>query len=152
MAKRSLDKTARCGGLPCGQEQSQVLPRDAYYVLVVDDDSVFREFVRGVLRRHGFNVLTTSSGAMGLEILDSVRGDIRVVLLDYTMPGFAGAETLQYVRETTPAVKVVPLAPFIPQRITSSAGNGTDGDTENSVYTKELIETIDLLAAAATAA
>jgi DNA-binding NarL/FixJ family response regulator len=89
---------------------------------------------------------------MGLEILDSVRGDIRVVLLDYTMPGFAGAETLQYVRETTPAVKVVPLAPFIPQRITSSAGNGTDGDTENSVYTKELIETIDLLAAAATAA
>ena len=89
---------------------------------------------------------------MGLEILDSVRADIRVVLLDYTMPGFVGAETLQYVREMTPAVKVVPLAPFIPQRIASSAGNGADGDTEEPVYTKELIETIDLLAASTMAA
>ena len=64
-------------------------------ILAIDDDQKFLEAMKALLTDGGFNVLTSSSGPKGLDTLQHTGRDIKVVLLDFDMPGFNGAETLQ---------------------------------------------------------
>lgn len=78
-------------------------------VLAIDDDPTFLHTVSSVLRKHGFNVLTSTTGTKALTMLRYGSQDVRVVLLDYNMPQLNGAETLAYVRKLCPKVKVIAL-------------------------------------------
>jgi len=73
-------------------------------VLVVDDEEGVRESLRFLLDRH-FRVRTVSSGEAALRALREEPVD--VVLLDLTMPGLGGVETLAKIREVDDAVEVV---------------------------------------------
>jgi FixJ family two-component response regulator len=73
-------------------------------VLVVDDEEGVRESLRFLLDRH-FRVRTVSSGESALRALREEPVD--VVLLDLTMPGLGGVETLAKIRELDDAVEVV---------------------------------------------
>jgi FixJ family two-component response regulator len=73
-------------------------------VLVVDDEEGVRESLRFLLDRH-FRVRTVSSGESALRALREEPVD--VVLLDLTMPGLGGVETLAKIREVDDAVEVV---------------------------------------------
>jgi FixJ family two-component response regulator len=73
-------------------------------VLVVDDEEGVRESLRFLLDRH-FRVRTVSSGESALSALREEPVD--VVLLDLTMPGLGGVETLAKIREVDDAVEVV---------------------------------------------
>ena len=120
--------------------------RSSFFVLVIDDDFIFREFVRGVLRKHGFDVLTAATGPVGLDLLNFAGRDIRIVLLDYNMPGFNGAETLQQVRRQNPSIKVVAVTVFKPQEVAQSYREGVDGYIEKPIEARELIRMLDALA------
>ena len=63
-------------------------------ILAIDDDQQFLDAMKTLLTDAGFNVLTSSSGPKGLDTLNYAARDIKVVLLDYHMPKFNGAETL----------------------------------------------------------
>ena len=78
-------------------------------ILVIDDDPIVLETVKSLLGKRGFNVLTSSSGPKGLETLRYAAGDIRVVVLDYSMPQLNGGETLNFVRQLSPNAKVIGL-------------------------------------------
>jgi DNA-binding response OmpR family regulator len=73
-------------------------------VLVVEDDRDIREVVRRYLERAGFAVLTTSSGAEGLRLLDDAAVDL--VVLDLGLPDLDGTEVLRQARQgrRTPVV------------------------------------------------
>ena len=73
-------------------------------VLVVDDEPGVRESLRFLLDS-SYRVLTVSSGEEALETLRAEAVD--VVLLDLTMPGIGGVETLAKIREIDEAVEVV---------------------------------------------
>ncbi len=73
-------------------------------VLVVDDEPGVRESLRFLLNP-SYLVLTVSSGEEALETLRAETVD--VVLLDLTMPGIGGVETLAKIREIDDAVEVV---------------------------------------------
>jgi FixJ family two-component response regulator len=73
-------------------------------VLVVDDEPGVRESLRFLLNP-GYRVLTVSSGEEALETLRAEA--VEVVLLDLTMPGIGGVETLAKIREIDEAVEVV---------------------------------------------
>jgi DNA-binding response OmpR family regulator len=73
-------------------------------VLVVDDEPGVRESLRFLLNP-SYRVLTVSSGEEALETLRAETVD--VVLLDLTMPGIGGVETLAKIREIDDAVEVV---------------------------------------------
>jgi CheY-like chemotaxis protein len=71
-------------------------------VLVVDDDTDFREAVRLLLEAKGMGVLEAGDGAAAIAILDDAgaRGEpVELVLLDYWMPGMAAAECARALRE-----------------------------------------------------
>jgi PAS domain S-box-containing protein len=76
-------------------------------VLVVDDEDALRNVARRLLEREGFQVRTASSGSEALRMFRARSGEIGVVLLDLTMPGMDGAETLRELRLVQPGVRVV---------------------------------------------
>ncbi len=76
-------------------------------VLVVDDESSVRQVARDMLTHFGFNVVVAASGQEGLEILKKRSGEIRLVLLDLSMPRMGGEETLRRIYELWPQLPVL---------------------------------------------
>lgn len=65
-------------------------------VLVVDDEPGIGNILRIKLRLHGYEVITTTSGAEAIEIIRKQEPDI--VLLDILMPDVTGMDVLNRVR------------------------------------------------------
>jgi CheY-like chemotaxis protein len=74
-------------------------------LLVVDDDTVFREELSTLLTDWGHQVESVNSAAKALEALEIAEFD--VVLSDVRMPRMNGIELLRQVRERWPRVYVV---------------------------------------------
>ena len=68
----------------------------ASLILVVEDESKLRDFVRGYLEREGHQVLTTPSGAEAITLAREHRPDL--VLLDLRLPDVPGEEVAREIR------------------------------------------------------
>ena len=76
-------------------------------VLVVDDNPMNLNVIKGLLKATRMFVTTASSGE---ECLEKIKfGSFNVVLLDHMMPGKDGIETLARIRETNPDLPVYAL-------------------------------------------
>ena len=82
------------------------------YILVVDDDSDFREGLRAALEMKGYQVEEAGNGKEALEQIE--RKPPLLVLLDLQMPVMNGRELLQKLRATadTKDVPVVIISGF----------------------------------------
>ena len=80
--------------------------------LVVDDEQPVRDVVARMLRRLGFETLSAENGAEAIEVLEAHPGEIRVILLDMTMPVMSGREALVELRKIDPNVPVVMSSGF----------------------------------------
>jgi len=76
-------------------------------VLVVDDEEGIRDFARLTLERAGFRVIAAVDGLAGLDAFHEHREELRLVLLDLTMPRMGGEEALREMRALRPDVPVV---------------------------------------------
>ncbi len=76
-------------------------------VLIVDDDADIRGLLREVLERASHTVIEAGDGREGLRLFHAEQPDL--VILDVSMPGFDGWQTLERVRELS-AVPVVMLS------------------------------------------
>lgn len=69
-------------------------------ILLVDDEPQVTDALKRALRREPYEILTATSGAAGLELLESHKVD--VVISDEQMPGMSGSEFLSAVRKKFP--------------------------------------------------
>jgi CheY-like chemotaxis protein len=76
-------------------------------VLVVDDEEIVRELATAVLERRGYEVLTAATGAAAVEWAREQSGRISLAVLDLSMPGMSGHETLARLRAVQPGLKVI---------------------------------------------
>ena len=76
-------------------------------ILVVDDEETVRTLTQRALERSGFKVLTAADGRHGLDLYDQNKDAVDAILLDMTMPGLGGEETLSEVRKRTPDLPVI---------------------------------------------
>jgi len=76
-------------------------------VLVIDDEEIVRSTASQALRHLGYAVVTASDGAEGIEVFRALQDRIAVVLLDMTMPGMSGEDTLRELQAIRPDVPVV---------------------------------------------
>jgi two-component system, cell cycle sensor histidine kinase and response regulator CckA len=77
-------------------------------VLLVDDEPMVRNMAELMLKRKlGYEVVTAGDGYEAVEIFRARRKEIRLVLLDLTMPGMNGWETLTALRALRPEIPVV---------------------------------------------
>ena len=90
-------------------------------VLIVDDQPVFRDLARLVLRTtEGFSsVGEVSSGEEALEIIDEAKPQL--VLVDVRMPGMGGIETAQRIRDAHPEALIVLISIEDPDDLPSTA-------------------------------
>ena len=131
---------------PLGREERDSKPSSPRppecTVLAIDDDPAFVQILRTVLREEGFNVLTSTSGPKGLDMLRYAPRDIRVVLLDYNMPQLNGAETLRYLRELSPNVRVIAVTGVDINLLPESFRDGVDRFMRKPFQTRDLIDAI----------
>ncbi len=78
---------------------------DPIKVLVVDDDDRFRSNSIRLLQARGFQAGGASDGTTCLTML--AQGGYDVVVLDQSMPGLSGVETLRAIREYKLAAEVI---------------------------------------------
>ncbi|PIE69525.1 MAG: hypothetical protein CSA21_02025 [Deltaproteobacteria bacterium] len=76
-------------------------------LLLVDDEEAFLQSASKVLQRKGVTVLTANRGTKALEIL--AEQSVDVIIMDVTMPGLDGIETLERIRARYPEAKVILL-------------------------------------------
>lgn len=76
-------------------------------ILIVEDESSIRKFIRINLEREGFNVLEAGSGEEGIEIAKKEKIDM--VVLDLMLPGMDGFEVCKILREGFPNLGIIML-------------------------------------------
>ena len=76
-------------------------------VLVVDDEAPVRELAREVLEEFGYRVLEAVNGESALDLHLAHAREIHLVLLDLSMPGISGPETLRRLLARDPRLPVV---------------------------------------------
>jgi len=69
-------------------------------LLVVDDDAGVLRLVAHVLREMGFEPLCAASGEEAIELFAQHRDEVLFALLDLSMPGISGVQTLARLRES----------------------------------------------------
>lgn len=65
-------------------------------VLVIEDEESFRDAMKYMLSREGFDVDLAPNGAEGIKLFDSMNPDL--VLLDLMLPEVSGTEVCKYIR------------------------------------------------------
>lgn len=91
-------------------------------VLLVDDETDFREALAERLEVRRFLVTQASSGDEAIELLKGQ--DVDVVVLDMLMPGKDGMQTLREIKEIRPLAEIILLT-----------GHGTPGKGVDSIQT-----------------
>lgn len=89
-------------------------------VLVVDDSLVARLGMKKILKDSGFSVAESASGEDALERLRAGLSPA-AVLLDLTMPGIGGIETLRELKRRTPGLPVLVVTADIQNRTVEEA-------------------------------
>ena len=76
-------------------------------ILVVEDETAIRRFIKINLERQGFEVLDVESGEEGLDAFADFNPDI--ALLDVMLPGISGLEVAKRIRELDNNVGIIML-------------------------------------------
>lgn len=102
--------------------------RGAGVILVVDDEEAIRELAHRMLERMGFSVMLASDGREAMEIFRNNADDIRLVLLDMTMPNLDGEETFDALRAIRSDVRAILSSGYDEQSATRRfSGKGLAG-------------------------
>jgi two-component system nitrogen regulation response regulator NtrX len=77
-------------------------------VLVIDDEPEILKTVSGLLEDEGYRAAAASDGGEGLARV--AEGDISLILLDISMPGIGGIETLERLKQSSAGVPVIMIS------------------------------------------
>ena len=115
-----LETTTPTEAVP-SQSQDQDLDIEGT-VLLVDDEEGVRSMAHRMLERLGFRVLTAVDGIEAVETFRRHHEEIRLVLLDMTMPRMDGVEAFRALRSIRPDVKVILTSGYSEQMAAEQVG------------------------------
>jgi len=76
-------------------------------VLFVEDHADTRDIVSLILSSHGFAVKTVDNFYSAIEVLKQESSNIKLMLLDYNLPGMPMGSFLEEVRKVRPELPIV---------------------------------------------
>ncbi len=76
-------------------------------ILVIEDDEFMRQTTETILSRLGYEVLTAGDGKSALETLKEHCDKLELVLLDLILPGVAGDELFDKMKQLKPDISVL---------------------------------------------
>ncbi len=86
------------------------MPDSRVDVLIIDDETVFRQDLATLLETEGFTCRTAKDGEHGLELAESECPS--VVLTDLVMPGMGGLEVVDRLATVSPESTVIVITAF----------------------------------------
>jgi signal transduction histidine kinase/ActR/RegA family two-component response regulator len=86
--------------------------RGAETILVVEDDDAVRRMTREFLKIHGYTVIEARSAANAIEIMQTRKDDVDLVLTDVLMPGMKGRELIGRLTELRADLKVLYMSAY----------------------------------------
>ena len=81
-------------------------------ILVVDDIGVVRKVAFHLLSEAGHRVFEAASAVEALEVLESSRQPVNLVIVDVVMPEVNGVDLVRLIYERWPAVRVLFMSAF----------------------------------------
>jgi CheY-like chemotaxis protein len=112
-------------------------------VLVIDDEPAVGEFVKNTLKLRGLSVIYANDAKDGLEVFRKHMSEIRLVILDLTMPNMNGEQCFWELRQISPGVKVILTSGYNEQEATSRfVGKGLSGFIAKPFMTSELLRMV----------
>jgi CheY-like chemotaxis protein len=79
-----------------------------FTILLVEDEEMLREFVKGALGSFGYQVLAAADGREALDIWTKHRHEIHLLLTDVVMPGLpSGRQLARQLRTEQPDLKII---------------------------------------------
>lgn len=115
-------------------------------IMLADDHPLFIEGLSMMLRREpDFELCgVANNGREVLEMLPTTNPDL--ILLDINMPKMNGLETIKYIKQSFPSVKIVMLSGYFDDAIIKEAKlKGANGYLLKSSQQDELIQTIKMV-------
>ena len=93
-------------------------------IIVIDDDMAITELMSMLLKTHGFDVITTNSGAEGVKLVEEKHPN--VVLLDLMMPDMDGWQVSKAIRKFNNVPILILSAINDPSMVASVLDTGAD--------------------------
>ena len=93
-------------------------------ILVIDDDMAITELMSMLLKTHGFDVITTNSGAEGVKLVRERNPN--VILLDLMMPDLDGWQVSKAIRAFSNVPILILSAINDPAMVASILDSGAD--------------------------
>jgi CheY-like chemotaxis protein len=136
--------------LPASAEPVSAPPRTAAVelgghgtVLIVDDEDIVRRTAKNALDRYGYQTLVAADGNEALECFRRDPERIALVLLDLTMAGMSGEQTLRELQTLRPSVKVLLTSGFNEvEAVQRFAGKGLAGFIQKPYTSTALAEKV----------
>lgn len=122
------DRTSKHGGpaVPdIGPGGDPLQWRSSGTVLVVDDDAGVLELMTSLLQRCGLTVLTAGDGQSALAIFRRFAHQIRMVLLDFTLPDTDGETLLLALRRIRSDIRAILCSGCLTDKAVEQASSGT---------------------------
>lgn len=79
-------------------------------ILVVDDELSMREFLKILLEKEGYEVITTSEAAGAIDLIQNQNFDL--ILSDIKMPGMGGLSLLEKIKEIDNSLPVIMITAY----------------------------------------
>lgn len=112
-------------------------------VLVIDDEEAVREAVTDILDLEGHKVITAENGEEGVALYRKRQDDVVLIILDLSMPGLSGQETLSHLQEINPNAKVLLSSGFSETEVADRFTNfGVAGFLQKPYNALGLIKTV----------
>jgi two-component system, NtrC family, response regulator AtoC len=114
-----------------------MLPNQKTRMLIVDDDESMAKYLESYLSRRNFDVSTAVSGEEAIRMFRVY--DPTMVLLDLSMPGMNGIDTLERMKQIKPEVSVIMISAHNdPEMIFKASKLGADDYVAKPFEPKEL--------------
>ncbi|TGE18071.1 sigma-54-dependent transcriptional regulator [Hymenobacter elongatus] len=109
-------------------------------LLIIDDETSFRQLLARVLEREGYTILQAPDARRGLDTLAQHAGQVLVVLSDVKLPDAHGVELIARLRAKCPDAEIVLMTAYgtIPDGVQAMKQGAFDyvtkGDSEEQLF------------------
>jgi two-component system cell cycle sensor histidine kinase/response regulator CckA len=81
--------------------------RSAPSILVVDDQAPVRRMAHRLLSEWGFRVFEAESGEEAMEVLETARAGVQLVMVDVVMPRADGIQVTRQIHQRWPGQRIL---------------------------------------------
>jgi len=129
----------------CPAETDEII-RGEGRILIIDDESLVRDFTSEMLQLCGYEAVCVSGGPEGIALYREKGCDFKGVLLDISMPGMDGYETFRELKKIDSRVSVILISGFTgDKRIRAMTREGAVGFLQKPFSIAELSRVLQRL-------